>query len=152
VRWPSSDRQRRIVYELNGELHVLDVKTGMSTPVSVRVPDDGVNRRASYVSAANLIEQAELSPKGERVVFSARGDISSAPVEKGPTRNLTHSPGAHDKWPAWSPDGTQIAFLSDLSGEEEVYTVPQDGSAPPEKITSGVHAFRYQPGRRTISA
>jgi len=47
VLWPSSDRQRRIVYELNGQLHVLDVKTGMSTPVSVRVPDDGVNRRAS---------------------------------------------------------------------------------------------------------
>jgi tricorn protease len=111
----------------------------------VRVPDDGVNRRPSYVSAANLIEQVEFSPKGERVLFAARGDIFSAPVEKGPTRNLTHSPGAHDKWPAWSPDGSKVAFLSDASGEEEIYVVAQDGSSPPEKITSGGHAFRYDP-------
>ena len=145
VRWPSTDRQNRIVYELNGELNVLDVKTGKSAHIDVRVPDDGVNRRPSYVSAANLIEQVEFSPKGERVLFAARGDIFSAPVEKGPTRNLTHSPGAHDKWPAWSPNGSKVAFISDASGEEEIYVVAQDGSAPPEKITSGGHAFRYDP-------
>ncbi|HLM98856.1 MAG TPA: S41 family peptidase [Bryobacteraceae bacterium] len=145
VRWPSTDREHRIVYELDGELNVLDVKTGKSAHIAIRVPDDGVNRRASYISAANLIEQADLSPKGERVLFAARGDIFSAPVEKGPTRNLTHSPGAHDKWPAWSPDGSKIAFLSDASGEEEIYVVAQDGTSPPEKITSGGHAFRYQP-------
>jgi tricorn protease len=145
VRWPSSDHERRIVYELNGELQVLDVNTKKSMPISIRVPDDGINRRSSYVSAASMIEQAELSPKGERVLFSARGDIFSAPVEKGPTRNLTHSPGAHDKWPVWSPDGLKVAFLSDASGEEEVWVVDQDGSAPAEEITSGGHAFRYQP-------
>ncbi len=145
VRWPSTDRQQRIVYELDGELQILDVKTGASTPISVRVPDDGVNRRPAYVPAANLIEQYDISPKGERVVFAARGDIFSAPVEKGPTRNLTHSPGAHDKWPAWSPDGSKVAFLSDSSGEEELWVVPQDGSEPASKITSGGHAFRYDP-------
>ncbi len=145
VRWPGSDRERRIVYELDGELNVLDVKTGKSVHINVRVPDDGVNRRATYISAANSIEQAELSPKGERVLFAARGDIFSAPAEKGPTRNLTHSPGAHDKWPAWSPDGSKVAYLSDATGEEEIYVVAQDGTSPPEQITSGGHAFRYQP-------
>ena len=145
VRWPSSDRQGRIVYELDGELQVLDIATGKSTGISVRVPDDGINRRPSWVSAANLVEQAQISPKGERVLFAARGDIFTAPVEKGPTRNLTHSPGAHDKWPAWSPDGSRVSFLSDASGEEELYVVAQDGSAPAEQITSGGHAFRYEP-------
>ncbi len=145
VRWPSTDRQQRIVYELDGELQVLDVKTGKSTAIAVHVPDDGVNRRPAYVPAANLIEQVDISPKGERILFAARGDIFSAPVEKGPTRNLTHSPGAHDKWPAWSPDGSKIAFLSDASGEEEIYVVAQDGATPAEKITSGGKAFRYDP-------
>src|SRR5579872_7418540 len=145
VRWPSSDRKERIVYELDGELNVLDVRSGKTTHLSVHVPDDGVNRRSSYISAGNVIEQAGLSPKGERVLFAARGDIFSAPVEKGPTRNLTRSPGAHDKWPAWSPDGSKVAYLSDATGEEEVYVVAQDGSSPAEKITSGGHAFRYAP-------
>jgi tricorn protease len=145
VRWPGTDRQRRIVYEMDGELQVLDVATGVSAAIFVNVPDDGINRRAAWISAADHIESGDLSPKGERVLFSARGDIFSAPVEKGPTRNLTHSPGAHDKWPAWSPDGSKVAFISDASGEEEIYVVAQDGSAPAERITTGGSAFRFQP-------
>ena len=145
VRWPSSDRERRIVYELDGELQVLDLTTGKSSKLSINVPDDDIDRRPKYISAANLIEQAELSPKGERVVFAARGDIFSAPAEKGVTRNLTRTPGAHEKWPAWSPDGTKIAYISDASGEEEIYVVAQDGESAPRSLTENGHAFRYSP-------
>jgi tricorn protease len=145
VRWPNSDRQSRIVYELNGELQVLDLKSGEAKPISINVPYDGVARRPSRVSAAGLIEQASLSPKGERVLFAARGDIFSAPVEKGPTRNLTMTPGAHDKWPRWSPDGSKVAFISDKSGEEEIWVVAQDGASPPEQLTTGGKAMRYAP-------
>ncbi len=145
VRWPSSDHEGRIVYEMSGELQILDIKSGKTAPISITVPDDGLARRPSRVSAANNIESYELSPKGERALFSARGDIFTAPIEKGPTRNLTHSSGAHDKWPSWSPDGSQIAFISDLSGEEELYLAPQDGSKPAQQITRGGSAMRYQP-------
>jgi len=143
VRWPASDRQSRIVYELNGELQVLDLKTRKSAAISINVPTDGVARRPTHVSAAGLIENASLSPKGERVLFAARGDIFSAPIEKGPTRNLTMTPGAHDKWPRWSPDGSKVAFLSDKSGEEEVWITAQDGLSPPEQLTTGGKGMRY---------
>ena len=145
VRWPGTDKQKRIVYELDGELQVLDTASGKNTAIQVNVPDDGVNRRPEWISAADHIESGELSPKGERAVFSARGDIFSAAVEKGPTRNLTHSPGAHDKWPAWSPDGSKVAFISDASGEEEIWLVAQDGATPAEQITTGGKAMRYEP-------
>ncbi|HEV7475900.1 MAG TPA: S41 family peptidase [Pyrinomonadaceae bacterium] len=145
VRWPSSDNEGRIVYELNGELQVLDAKSGKSNPISISVPNEGLSSRPSRVSAAGQIESVGLSPKGERALFSARGDIFTAPIEKGPTRNLTHSSGAHDKWPSWSPDGSRIAFISDQSGEEELYIAPQDGLKPAEQITTGGKAMRYQP-------
>ena len=145
VRWPSSDNEGQIVYELNGELQVLDARSRKSTPISITVPDEGNARRPSRVAAGNLIESVNLSPKGERAVFAARGDIFSAPIEKGPTRNLTDSSGAHDKWPSWSPDGSQIAFVSDKSGEEELYLISQDGSKPAEQITQGGTAMRYIP-------
>ena len=145
VRWPSSDNDSRIVYELNGELQVLDTKSQKSTAISINVPNEGLASRPSRISAANNIESVNLSPKGERALFSARGDIFSAPIEKGPTRNLTHSSGAHDKWPSWSPDGSRIAFISDMTGEEELYVVQQDGLKPAEQITSGGSAMRFQP-------
>ena len=75
----------------------------------------------------------------------ARGDVFTAPIEKGPTRNLTQSSGAHDKWARWSPDGRRIAFISDRDGEEEVYLVDQDGSGEPEQLTDGGSAMRYAP-------
>lgn len=143
VRWPSADRDGHIVYELDGELRVLDTRSKKDAAISITVPDDGLARRPSRVSAANNIEDATLSPKGERVLFCARGDIFTAPVEKGGTRNLTHSSGAHDKWPRWSPDGSRIAFISDKSGEDEVWVVAQDGSTPPEQLTTGGNVFRY---------
>jgi len=145
VRWPSSDNEGRIVYELNGELQVLDAKSRHSNAISIDVPDEGLSRRPGRISAANQIESVGLSPKGERALFVARGDIFTAPIEKGPTRNLTHSSGAHDKWASWSPDGTRIAFISDPSGEEELYIVAQDGLKPSEQITRGGSAMRYQP-------
>ncbi|HEY3137212.1 MAG TPA: S41 family peptidase [Blastocatellia bacterium] len=145
VRWPSADREGRIVYELDGELHVLDTRAKKDTAISIAVPDDGLNRRPSHISVANLIENFSLSPKGERVLFGARGDIFTAPIEKGQTRNLTHSSGAHDKWPRWSPDGSRIAYISDQSGEEEVWVAAQDGSSAPEQLTTGGKAFRYAP-------
>jgi tricorn protease len=145
VRWPSADRDGHIVYELDGELRVLDTRTRKDVAISITVPDDGLSRRPSRISVAQFMEDASLSPKGERVLFCARGDIFTAPIEKGPTRNLTHSSGAHDKWPRWSPDGSRIAFISDKSGEEEVWVVAQDGSAAPEQLSTGGKAFRYAP-------
>ncbi|MFN2499940.1 MAG: DPP IV N-terminal domain-containing protein, partial [Pyrinomonadaceae bacterium] len=145
VRWPSSDNDGRIVYELNGELQVLDARSNRSTPISITVPDEGLSRRPSHIPVASFIESVGLSPKGERALFTARGDIFTAPIEKGATRNLTHSSNAHDKWAAWSPDGSRIAFISDRTGEEELYIIQQDGLKPAEQITSGGRAMRYQP-------
>ena len=145
VRWPSDDGAARIVYELNGELQIYTIDSGMSRPISITVPDDGLAVRPSRVAAADLIEDAELSPKGERALFVARGDVFTAPIENGPTRNLTRSSSAHDKWARWSPDGRRIAYVSDATGEDEIYLIAQDGSGEPERLTTGGQAMLYAP-------
>ena len=145
VRWPGDDGTGRIVYELNGELQIYSIDEGASRPVAVTVPDDGLAMRPSRVAAADLIEDAELSPQGERALFVARGDVFTAPIENGPTRNLTRSSGAHDKWARWSPDGSRIAYVSDATGEDEIYLIAQDGSGAPEQLTTGGQAMRYAP-------
>ncbi len=143
VRWPSSDSKRRIVYELNGELSVFDTKTGRSRQVRIEVPSDGVASRPRRVSAATNIESFSLSPKGRRAVFSARGDIFTVPAEKGSARNLTRSSGSHERLPSWSPDGSKIAFVSDMTGEEQVHVVDQLGGEI-EQLTEGVRGRLYK--------
>jgi tricorn protease len=136
VRWASSDNRGKIVYELGGELAVYDTQAGTETKLSITVPDDGLNRRPGRYAVSRFVEAFDLSPKGERAVFTARGDVFSVPIEKGPTRNLTNSSNAHDRDAVWSPDGRTIAFISDMSGEDQVYTVPQDGSGPAVALTA----------------
>ena len=145
VRWPGDDGADRIVYELNGELRIYSIREGASRPISITVPDDGLAMRPARVSAADLIEDAALSPQGERALFVARGDVFSAPIENGPTRNLTRSSSAHDKWARWSPDGRRIAYVSDATGEDEIWLVAQDGSGEPEQLTTGGQAMLYAP-------
>jgi tricorn protease len=68
--------------------------------------------------------------------------VFTAPIEKGPTRNLTHSSDAHDREAAWSPDGAKVAYISDSSGEEEVWLADQAGAGQPERLTSDGHTRR----------
>ncbi len=145
LRWASSDNKGTIVFEEAGELKVYDVAAGKETKLSITVPDDGLWDRPSRVSAEKNIEDYDLSPKGERALFAARGDIFTAPIENGPTRNLTRTSNAHDRAPAWSPDGKQIVFISDMSGEDELYLVPQEGSAAPKALTKGNKMYLYRP-------
>ena len=60
-------------------------------------------------------------------------------------RNLTRSPGSHDKAARWSPDGRKVAYLSDATGEEELYLIDQEGTGKPEQLTKGGKAMRYAP-------
>ncbi len=145
VRWASSDQNSTIVYELGGVLHAYDVAGGRDRAIEIDVPHDGLWERPDRVSAAGEIEDFDLAPHGERALFSARGDIFTAPIEHGPTRNLTRSSGAHEREAVWSPDGKTIAFISDGTGEEEIALAPQDGSAAPRTLTKD-HAMRlYRP-------
>jgi tricorn protease len=145
VRWPSGSADGQIAYELGGELHIYDTNSGSVSDLKIFVPNDGVAMRPSRISAARNIENWGLSPKGNRVMFAARGDIFTAPIEHGPTRNLTNSSNAHDKWPSWSPDGKQIAFISDKSGEEEIYVIDQDGRGELTQLTKDGKEMRYAP-------
>jgi tricorn protease len=145
VRWPSKGESGEIVFELNGELRVLDTKSGKVTPIEISVPTDGVAMRPAHVAVGDSIESAGLSPKGERALIVARGDVFSVPIEKGATRNLTRTSGVHEREARWSPDGARIATISDRTGEEELWLLNQDGSGEPEQLTSSGQRRRQGP-------
>jgi len=116
-----------ILYEQAGYLHLLDPDSGSSRRLQIGVAADLVETRPRFATGGDFVRNTSLSPSGARAVFEMRGEIVTVPAEKGNDRNLTHSRGANDRSPIWSPDGKSIAWFSDLSGEYLLYIAPQDG-------------------------
>ena len=78
---------------------------------------------------------AVVSPDGREVafVFTPRDDLKRSEVRvtelaTGETRALTGTPGMQDRAPAWSPDGSTLAYVSEGPGWYELHLVGRDGS------------------------
>ncbi|HQT94339.1 MAG TPA: PDZ domain-containing protein [Thermoanaerobaculaceae bacterium] len=137
-----------IVYEQFGSLHLLDLTSGQDRTVPVRLAADMPQLRPHFLQLDPVkdILAAGISPTGQRAVFEAHGEIVTVPAEKGDIRDITNTPGAAERDPAWSPDGTRIAYFSDESGEYALYVRPQDGLGEVRKIDLGnPPSFFYAP-------
>jgi len=142
IKWAAGDGTSRIVYEIGGRIGLYDTSSNSERQLKIRVPDDGVRTMARRIKVGNQIEDFSIAPDGKRMLATARGDVFTLPVEFGVTRNLTQRGDAHDREAAWSPDGKQIAFISDRSGEEQIHVVAQDGG-PARALTTELKARLY---------
>jgi tricorn protease len=132
-----------IVFQAGGRLYLLDLTTEQTREVQVNVVTDLTSLRPRTVRTDSLIQHAAVSPGGQRAVVEARGELFSLPSQHGPVMNLTQTTGVAERFPAWSPDGSQVAYWSDRSGEYELYLRPAAGGAE-RKLTSYGPGFRYQ--------
>jgi len=132
-----------IVFEKGGYVYLYDLDTRTAEKITIRVANEISSARSSMADAAKSINSSHISPDGERLVFGARGDIFTVPAKEGITRNITQSPGAHDRNSVWSPDGKYIAYISDQNGEDEIYIRHQDGSGTPVQLTKNADTYKF---------
>jgi tricorn protease len=135
----------RIVYERAGYLYLLDPATAESRKLTIGVAADLRETRPRWVSGNQYIRGVSISPSGARVALELRGEIVTVPAEKGDPRNLTNSPGVHDRSPAWSPDGASIAWFSDEGGEYQLHVAPQSGKGERKTYQPGGAGFYTNP-------
>jgi tricorn protease len=145
-----------IVFEQFGSLNLFNLATGSVQPLLVTAAGDMTGVRERFVNVGRRLSNPSLSPNAFRVVFQVRGDILSVPAKKGDYRNLTQTSGIMERDPSWSPDGKNIAYFSDESGEYELHIRPQKGSGQVvrivlEKNPSFYYAPRWSPDNKKIT-
>ena len=150
----ASHHGSEIIFEREGYLHRYDVADNTTEKLTVGVAADLLELRPRYVKGNDYIRSAHISPSGERAVFDFRGEIITVPAEKGDPRNLTDTPGTHEKHPAWSPDGKTVAYFSDASGEYMLHIKSQDGRGEARAVPltgTGFYAFlEWSPDSKKI--
>ncbi|HUO19657.1 MAG TPA: PDZ domain-containing protein [Steroidobacteraceae bacterium] len=123
---------RSAVYEAGGRLQELDLDSARVTPLVITLATEAAQLRPQWKDASRNITAAVLTPTGKRVVVTARGDVFTVPVKDGSVRNLTRSPGVRDKDALSGPDGTHIAYITDLGMQHAIVVRDQDGLEKPQ--------------------
>lgn len=129
-----SGSHRELVFSREGYMYRFDPATGQSTQIVVEVLTDNPHVRPHFKNVSSEIRHAHISPSGKRAVFEAHGEILTVPAENGDIRNITETPGVMERHPAWSPDGSKIAYFSDESGEYALHIKDQFGRNTVKKI------------------
>ncbi|MDD4514003.1 S41 family peptidase [Massilibacteroides sp.] len=152
VKFPSANGNT-IVFENGGYIYKLDVTAKKPEKVNIRLTSDNVYARNAIKNGVDYITNISLSPGGERLVVTARGEVFNLAADKGVTKNITRSPGAHDREAQWSPDGKYIAYISDATGETELYLQPAEGGEPVQITKNNdtyIRSFEWSPDAATI--
>lgn len=126
IKFPSV-HGNTIVFENGGYIYKMDVNQKTPQKVNIRLASDNIYARSDIKDGSRYLTSLSLSPDGSRLAITARGEVFDVPVEKGVTRNITRTPGAHERDASWSPDGKYISYISDRTGETEIYLQPVEG-------------------------
>lgn len=95
-------------------------------PWNVNTPP-GVAKTATIDVKTGTWMSVDVSPDGKTIVFDLLGDLYTLPIGGGEAKPLTHSI-AWEQQARFSPDGKQIAFLSDAGGGDNLWVMNVDGS------------------------
>ena len=140
IKFPSTDG-KTIVFEKGGYIYRYDPATGQSAKVDITLGSDRVMARPERRNVSDKLTAVSVNPGATRLALTARGEVFDVPVKSGVTRLLTRTPGANDREAVWSPDGSTIAYISDLGGETEIWVKPAESTGEARRLTSGADTY-----------
>jgi len=132
-----------IVFENAGYIYTYHIPDQKLTKLDISIHNDFVSGRKQWVDASKRVTAMSVSPAGERIAVSARGEVFNIPAKSGITYNLTKTSYAHDRNAQWSPDGKYIAYISDKSGEYEIYIQKADLSEDAVQLTENATTYKF---------
>jgi len=146
VRWPSMGPDGRIVFTVAADVHVYDPSTQTEHKVDIDLPGERTLTRSRYPDAAENLSYLDLSPDGDRVVVTTRGEIFSVPSKKGITLPVSRGTGARESWASFSADGKQVLYVTDEPREQEIRIRDAWGRGEPKVVKkAGTSGWYYPP-------
>ena len=142
----------------------LPVLMAIALPILAQEPSKSAGPKLLTPEASlNLrnISDLQFSPDGSRLAFvvtePAKGERRARHIwiyekQSGAIRQFTFS-AKSEFLPRWSPDGKQLAFLSDRDEQQQVYAMRGDGgeASPLTKGKRGVKNFAWSPNGKQIA-
>jgi tricorn protease len=135
----------RIVYQLGADLRIFDIAANQDAPLPIRLVSDFDQMRETWVKKPmDFLTASRLSPTGDRLVLTARGQVFVVPVKEGRIVEVTRKPGVRYREARFLPDGKSVFALSDETGEVEFWKFPANGVGKPEPLTSAGKVLRWE--------
>jgi tricorn protease len=134
----------RIAYQLGADIRIYDIGAGTDALVPIRLVSDFDQMRERWVRAPlPWIGTAHLSPTGDRVVLTVRGQLIVAPAGQGRIVEVTRNKRVRYREGRFMPDGRDVLALSDQSGEYEFWRTPANGSGAGVQLTTDATVLRW---------
>jgi tricorn protease len=135
----------RIVYQLGADLGIFDAGSGRDATLDVRLASDFDQVREAWVKKPmDYLTSAALSPTGDRIALTARGQVFVAPAKQGRIVEVHRNPGVRFRKARFLPDGGSLVVLSDESGEVELWTLPANGVGTSSQLTRDGDVLRWE--------
>ena len=143
VLWPSAGKGA-IVFENGGSIWRFEPKTQQAIQVPIRVSGDFAQTVPQWKNVAAQVESFDVDAAGEKILFGARGDVFRYDVARKEARNLSLSPAAREIGVTLSPEAETVAYLSDATGEYEIWLRPAAGGEA-RQLTRDGGIWRFPP-------
>ena len=143
VKSPSL-RDGRIVYQHGADIRLYDIPAKADRLLPITLSSDLDQLREKWVkNPMEYLTTFGLSPTGDRVVLTARGQLYVAPVDQGRFVQVTRNNRVRYRYGCFMPDGKSLLALSDESGETEFVRLPANGAGPVQALTSDGRVLRW---------
>ena len=134
----------RIAYQQGADIRVFDIASGSDRAVPIALMSDFDQLRERWVkNAVDWITSAHISPSGDRVAITARGEVFVAPALQGRLVEATRNKLARHRNARFMPDGKSILTLSDESDEVEFWQVPANGIGAATQLSRDGSVLRW---------
>lgn len=143
MKYPSLDGGR-IAYQRGADLWLHDITSAQDSLIDIRLVSDLEQEREQWIKKPlDYLTSWHVSPSGDRVALTSRGEVFVAPTDTGRFVELPRKEGVRYRGAQFVPDGKSLLLQSDESGEFEFWKAPANGLSAPERVTTNGRIFRF---------